>query len=447
MMRNDTIVALATAPIESALGIIRISGPESFNVLKNIFPRYKDFESKNKIMHGKIVDIKNNKEVDDVLVYCYKGPYSFTGENVVEISCHGGMVIINQILTLCMQYGARMAERGEFTKTAFINGKIDLLQAESIHDLISAKTKDAASVALSGLKGTTSIKIKELKQEIIELVSHIAVNIDYPEYEDIEQLTNEKIKPNLEGLISKITNILKEAEVGKLIKEGIKIAIVGRPNVGKSSILNALLEENKAIVTSLEGTTRDIVEGNLIIKGIPINFIDTAGIRNPKDEVEAIGIQKSKEYIEKADIVLFVVDGSKEWSDYDQEIYEIVKDKKHIVVINKKDLERKMNIEGVEISALKQDVDLLKEEISKKIETDISGYTNKGLLTNTRQIGLMKSALQHLENAYQNCLEYIPADLLEIDIKRALDSILDILGELSKLDLDKEIFSKFCLGK
>ena len=208
MMRNDTIVALATAPIESALGIIRISGPESFNVLKNIFPRYKDFESKNKIMHGKIVDIKNNKEVDDVLVYCYKGPYSFTGENVVEISCHGGMVIINQILTLCMQYGARMAERGEFTKTAFINGKIDLLQAESIHDLISAKTKDAASVALSGLKGTTSIKIKELKQEIIEIVSHIAVNIDYPEYEDIEQLTNEKIKPTLEGLISKITNHL-----------------------------------------------------------------------------------------------------------------------------------------------------------------------------------------------------------------------------------------------
>lgn len=446
-MRNDTIVALATAPIESALGIIRISGPDSFNVLKNIFPRYKDFEGKNKIIHGKIINKEENKEIDDVLVYCYKGPYSFTGENVVEISCHGGMVVINQILTLCMQHGARMAERGEFTKTAFINGKIDLVQAESIHDLITAKTKDAANLALNGLKGSTSTKIKELKKDIIELVSHIEVNIDYPEYEDIEQLTNDTIKPRLESLIDKMKNILKEAEIGKIIKEGLKIAIVGRPNVGKSSILNALIEEEKAIVTSLEGTTRDIVEGSLIIKGIPIHFIDTAGIRNPKDEVEAIGIQKSKEYIEKADIVLFVVDGSRCWSDYDQEIYEAIQEKKYITVINKTDLERKINIKGVEISALNQDIEKLKEEIANKIETDITNYTSKGLLTNARQIGLMKSAQQNLENAYQNCLEYTPVDLLEIDIKRALDSILDILGELSKLDLDKEIFSKFCLGK
>lgn len=446
-MLNDTIVALATAPIESAIGVIRLSGDKSFKILEKIFSNYKEFEGRNKILHGKILDKETNHQVDDVLVFCFKGPYSFTGEDVVEISCHGGLVIINQIITLCLKYGARMAERGEFSKKSFINGKLDLVQAESIHDLIMAKSNEAASVALEGLKGTTSNKIHELRQEIVDLISHIEVNIDYPEYEDIEQITNEKLKPLLESVQDKISEILKEAEIGKIIKEGIKIAIVGKPNVGKSSLLNAFLNEDKAIVTNIEGTTRDIVEGNILLHGLPIHFIDTAGIRNPTDEVEAIGIKKSEEYINKADLILFVVDGSNSLQDYDKEILKLIENKKYIVVINKGDLGKKVELEGIEISALNKNIDNLKEEIIKKINVNVKNYQNKGLLTNSRQIGLMKKAQENFKNAYEACLNYTPIDLVEIDVREGFDAILDLLGEISKVDLDKEIFSKFCLGK
>lgn len=446
-MLNDTIVALATAPIESAIGVIRLSGDKSFKILEKIFSNYKEFEGRNKILHGKILDKETNHQVDDVLVFCFKGPYSFTGEDVVEISCHGGLVIINQIITLCLKYGARMAERGEFSKKSFINGKLDLVQAESIHDLIMAKSNEAASVALEGLKGTTSNKIHELRQEIVDLISHIEVNIDYPEYEDIEQITNEKLKPLLESIQDKISEILKEAEIGKIIKEGIKIAIVGKPNVGKSSLLNAFLNEDKAIVTNIEGTTRDIVEGNILLNGLPIHFIDTAGIRNPTDEVEAIGIKKSEEYIDKADLILFVVDGSNSLQDYDKEILKLIENKKYIVVINKGDLGKKVELEGIEISALNKNIDNLKEEIIKKINVNVKNYQNKGLLTNSRQIGLMKKAQENFKNAYEACLNYTPIDLVEIDVREGFDAILDLLGEISKVDLDKEIFSKFCLGK
>ena len=446
-MMNDTIVALATAPLESAIGVIRLSGNKSFEIAKNIFDKYQDFDGVNKIRYGRIIDKDNNKVVDDVLLFFFKGPKSYTGEDVVEISCHGGLVVINQILKLCIKYGARMAERGEFTKQAFINGKMDLVQAESIHDLITAKTEDSASLALNGLKGNTSKNVRVIRQKLVDLISHIEVNIDYPEYEDIEQLTNETLKPLIKDLIDDMKNILKEAEVGKIIKEGIQIAIVGKPNVGKSSLLNAFLEEEKAIVTNIEGTTRDIVEGNIVLNGIPLNFIDTAGIRNPKDEVEAIGIKKSESYIEKADLILFVVDGSSKLSEYDKKIFELIKEKKYIVVINKSDLNKEVELDGIEISALNQNIDKLKEELVKKIQIDVSSYKDKGLLSNTRQIGLMKQALESLNNAYFACLSYTPVDLLEIDVRASLDAILDLLGERSKVDLDKEIFSKFCLGK
>ena len=446
-MMNDTIVALATAPLESAIGVIRLSGNKAFEIASNIFDKYQEFEGANKIRYGRIIDKEKNKIVDDVLMFFFKGPKSYTGEDVVEISCHGGLVVINQILKLCLKYGARMAERGEFTKQAFINGKMDLVQAESIHDLIVAKTEDAANLALNGLKGSTSINIKVLRQKLVDLISHIEVNIDYPEYEDIEQLTNDTLMPLIKDLIKEMKAILDDAEVGKIIKEGIQIAIVGKPNVGKSSLLNAFLEEDKAIVTNIEGTTRDIVEGSIILNGLPINFIDTAGIRNPTDEVEAIGIKKSESYIEKADLILFVVDGSSKITEYDKKILELVKDKKHIIVINKSDLKKENELEGIEISALDQNIDKLKEEIVKKIQIDVSSYKDKGLLSNTRQIGLMKQALESLNNAYNACLCYTPVDLLEIDVRASLDAILDLLGERSKVDLDKEIFSKFCLGK
>ena len=446
-MMNDTIVALATAPLESAIGVIRLSGNKSFEIASKIFDKYQEFEGANKIRYGRIIDKEKGNVVDDVLMFFFKGPKSYTGEDVVEISCHGGLVVINQILKLCLKYGARMAERGEFTKQAFINGKMDLVQAESIHDLIVAKTEDAATLALNGLKGNTSINIKVLRQKLVDLISHIEVNIDYPEYEDIEQLTNDTLIPLIKDLIKEMKIILDDAEVGKIIKEGIQIAIVGKPNVGKSSLLNAFLEEDKAIVTNIEGTTRDIVEGNVVLNGLPINFIDTAGIRNPTDEVEAIGIKKSEAYIEKADLILFVVDGSSKLSEYDRKILDLVKDKKHIVVINKSDLQKEIELEGVEISALDQNIDRLKKEIVKKIQIDVSSYKDKGLLSNTRQIGLMKQALESLNNAYKACLSYTPVDLLEIDVRASLDAILDLLGERSKVDLDKEIFSKFCLGK
>ena len=446
-MMNDTIVALATAPLESAIGVIRLSGNKSFEIASNIFDKYQEFEDANKIRYGRIINKENNKIVDDVLMFFFKGPKSYTGEDVVEISCHGGLVVINQILKLCLKYGARMAERGEFTKQAFINGKMDLVQAESIHDLIVAKTEDAANLELNRLKGSKSINIKVLRQKLVDLISHIEVNIDYPEYEDIEQLTNDTLMPLIKDLIKEIKAILDDAEVGKIIKEGIQIAIVGKPNVGKSSLLNAFLEEDKAIVTNIEGTTRDIVEGSIILNGLPINFIDTAGIRNPTDEVEAIGIKKSESYIEKADLILFVVDGSSKITEYDKKILELVKDKKHIIVINKSDLKKENELEGIEISALDQNIDKLKEEIVKKIQIDVSSYKDKGLLSNTRQIGLMKQALESLNNAYNACLCYTPVDLLEIDVRASLDAILDLLGERSKVDLDKEIFSKFCLGK
>ena len=245
---------------------------------------------------------------------------SFTGENVIEISCHGGLVVINQILKLCLKYGARMAERGEFTKQAFINGKMDLVQAESIHDLIVAKTEDAANLALNGLKGSTSINIKVLRQKLVDLISHIEVNIDYPEYEDIEQLTNDTLMPLIKDLIKEMKLILDDAEVGKIIKEGIQIAIVGKPNVGKSSLLNAFLEEDKAIVTNIEGTTRDIVEGSVILNGLPINFIDTAGIRETEDVVEKIGVEKSRESFSTADLVIMVLDASRKLAEEDIEI-------------------------------------------------------------------------------------------------------------------------------
>ncbi len=439
---HDTIVALATPSMQSALALIRLSGNSSFEIMSKVFDKKIEVKERNKIIHGHIID--NKKEIDDVVIFAYKNPYSFTGEDLIEISCHGGLIVINKIISLLISKGARMAERGEFSKRAFYNGKIDLLQAESINDLIVAKTSDAASVALSGVDGKLSSSISELKKETLDILSHIEVNIDYPEYDDIEELTNKTLKPLINNLKNKVEQIVKDAEVGSVIKNGINVAIIGRPNVGKSSILNTLIKEDKAIVSEYEGTTRDIVEGSTIINGICFNFLDTAGIRKDAGFVEKIGIDKAKDSFNKADLILLVTD-QKELNKEDLELKELIKEKKYIEVYNKVDLTNATK--GVVISAANKQIEPLIKEMVKVVGINISDYQNKPLLSSARQKGLMEKVKENLNDAIKLCDNLQPIDIIEIDIKEALNSIQELLGEVYKEHLDEEIFKRFCLGK
>lgn len=440
-MLNDTIVVLSTPPMQSAIALIRMSGKESFKILDKIFSNHKD----KVLLFGRIVD--DQEIVDEVVVLKYKGPFSYTGEDVVEISCHGNLIIVNRIIELCIKYGARMAEKGEFTKKAFYNGKLDLVQAEAVHDIITSRSKESITMSLNGLNGQLSNEIKNLKEKVVNIMANIEVNIDYPEYDDVVELTNELIKPQVVALLNDVEHILNNAKIGKIIKDGVKVAIIGRPNVGKSSLLNALIKEDKAIVTNIEGTTRDIVEGSINIKGINFDFLDTAGIREAKDLVEQIGIEKSRKIVETADITILVLDGSQALTNEDQELLKLVENKPHIIAINKKDLNDKFEIDGINISALNKDISLLEEKLVEYVGVDIQEYKNEALLANARQIGLMNNVKQSLIETLHSCEQYLPTDLIEIDLKKALDAILDILGETSKVNLDQEIFSKFCLGK
>lgn len=440
-MLNDTIVVLSTPPMQSAIALIRMSGKESFKILDKIFSNHKDKD----LLFGRIVD--DQEIVDEVVVLKYKGPFSYTGEDVVEISCHGNLIIVNRIIELCIKYGARMAEKGEFTKKAFYNGKLDLVQAEAVHDIITSRSKESITMSLNGLNGQLSNEIKNLKEKVVNIMANIEVNIDYPEYDDVVELTNELIKPQVVALLNDVEHILNNAKIGKIIKDGVKVAIIGRPNVGKSSLLNALIKEDKAIVTNIEGTTRDIVEGSINIKGINFDFLDTAGIREAKDLVEQIGIEKSRKIVETADITILVLDGSQALTNEDQELLKLVENKPHIIAINKKDLNNKFEIDGINISALNKDISLLEEKLVEYVGVDIQEYKNEALLANARQIGLMNNVKQSLIETLHSCEQYLPTDLIEIDLKKALDAILDILGETSKVNLDQEIFSKFCLGK
>ena len=440
-MLNDTIVVLSTAPMQSAIAVIRMSGKDSFDILGHIFSNHKE----GRLLYGHIKDGDNI--IDEVVVSKFKGPHSYTGEDLVEISCHGNLIIINSIIELCVKYGARMAERGEFTKKAFYNGKLDLVQAEAVHDIITSRSKDSLNMSLHGLNGQLSTEITTLKQKILDILTNIEVNIDYPEYDDAIELTNEIIKPRVENLLIDVNHILNNAKVGKIIKDGVKVAIIGRPNVGKSSLLNALIKEEKAIVTSIEGTTRDIVEGSININGINFDFLDTAGIRESSDIVEKIGIEKSRNTVNEADVTILVLDGSKDLTDEDKELLDLVKNKPHIIVLNKEDEGKKINIEGISISALNKNIKALEDKLVSFVGIDIKDYKNEALLANARQIGLMNQCQQALNDTLNSCNMYLPTDIIEIDLKRALDAIMDILGEKNKINLDQEIFSKFCLGK
>lgn len=444
----ETIVALATPPLKSALAIIRLSGDDCFEIVSKIFTKDLTKINSRGIHFGYIVD--NNNYVDQVVLLTYVAPHSFTGEDSVEIICHGSMVIANEIIKLIISKGARMATNGEFSSRAYLNKKIDLVQAEAINDIINATTIEAKDLAMHSLDGETSKIFLPIKTKIGELISHIEVNIDYPEYEDIEVLTNEKITPEIKNLLQKIKDIIKKSSDGKIINEGINIGIVGRPNVGKSSLLNALIEEDKAIVTDIEGTTRDIVEGKFILNGIVCNIIDTAGIRKTDNLVEQIGVDKSYEIIEKADLIIYLLNNNEKLTIEDKKLLEKVKQKKNIVVLNKIDLEKNIDISDEEIikMSIKNNIGIneLKNKIINLFNLEKISTTDPTYLTSARSIALLNQAYIKIEEGL-NKINDFPIDLIEIDLKEAWSLLGEIIGKTYKEELIDEIFSRFCLGK
>ena len=448
---EDTIAAISTALGIGAISIIRVSGTEAISNVNKIF-KGKDLSQvpTHTIHYGHIMD--KDKVIDEVLVSVMKGPKSFTTEDIVEINCHGGIATTKKVLEILLLNGCRLAEPGEFTKRAFLNGRIDLLEAEGVMDVLNAKTEKSRNLAINQLSGKTSKLIEDLRQEIVNVLANIEVNIDYPEYEDIEQLGYSELEPRINNIYNEICKILKDSENGKIIKEGIDVSIIGRPNVGKSSILNRLLEEDKAIVTDIEGTTRDIVEGTINLGGLIVNFIDTAGIRKTDDVVESIGVKKSLDLINKSDLVLYVLNNNEELSNDDKEILNELKSKNHIIVINKMDLSKKLDLQDesniVYISALEdKNIDKLKEKIKEiynvdNIETDDLTY-----LTNARSIALLKEAKNAIEESKQGIQNLVPIDVIEIDIKRAWNLLGEIIGKTYQEELINQLFSQFCLGK
>ena len=441
------------------IGIIRISGEESFNILEKIFePKNKKESDQIKgytIKYGNIVE--NGQIIDEVLVSYFKSPKSYTTEDMCEINSHGGTVIVRKILEVCLKNGAELAEPGEFTKRAFLNGRIDLLQAESVIDVINAKSEREAKTGIKQLKGILSKQIGEIKQEILDVMVNIEVAIDYPEY-DVDEVTNQQIIEMLDKVEKKLEKLEKSFDNGKIIKEGIKTAIIGKPNAGKSSLLNAILKEDRAIVTKYEGTTRDTIEEFVNINGIPIKLIDTAGIREAKDEVEKIGIAKSKEIAKDADLIISIFDSTKELTKEDIEILELIKNKKAIIILNKMDLDPILKKENtqlkeaseniVTLSALKQEgIEDLYEKITQLFQLNEINLDSEIVITNIRHKNLITKAIQNVKKTKQTVSEKRPIDIVAIFIKDILEDLGNITGEVVNEDIINEIFSKFCLGK
>ena len=439
----ETIVALATAPLKSALSIVRLSGDDCFFVVNKIFSKDLTKYTKNSIIHGQIID--GTETVDDVVLLLYIAPHSFTGENSVEIISHGSPIIFNKIIDLCIKSGARLATGGEFSSRAYFHGKMNLMEAESINDLINAESEESKKISMMALEGKTSLLIEPIKTKLGDLLSNIEVNIDYPEYLDIEEANNEKIVEFCRDILKYIDELIKNGNKGNIIKDGIKVAIVGKPNVGKSSILNALLNEEKAIVTNIKGTTRDIVEGKINLNGVIINLFDTAGIRESSDVVEEIGIKKSIEKLNDSDIVLCVFD-STNFDNEDKEILELVKNKKHIIVYNKSDLIKEKVADNLYISALNKDIEPLKNKILEILDLKKENYENPSI-ANVRELGLLRNIKEILKNVLRDTENDVPIDIINSEIKEAYLKTLSITGEDFDFDISKEIFSRFCVGK
>ena len=450
---NDTIAAISTALGVGAISIVRVSGDDSLNIVNKLF-KGKDLTKveSHTINYGFIVD--GEKIIDEVLVSVMLAPRTFTRENIVEINVHGGIATTNKVLELLLTNGCRLAEPGEFTKRAFLNGRIDLIEAEAVMDLINAKTDKSRSLAINQVSGNVSGLIKNLRQEIVNTLANIEVNIDYPEYEDIEVMTIEMVKGNISSIRNKISTILNESENGKIIKDGIKTVIVGRPNVGKSSILNRLLDEDKAIVTDVAGTTRDIVEGNISVDGIMLNMIDTAGIRDTDDIVESIGVKKSLSLIEEADLVLFVLNNNEELNEEDKNILNQIKEKNSIVIINKIDLDNKLDINSIEcdnivkMSALNNEgIKELKNKIKELFNLEQIEKGDYTYLSSARSISLLRKALASLQEVENGINNNMPIDMIEIDLKDVWNLLGDITGDNYSDELIDQLFSQFCLGK
>ena len=447
---NDTIAAISTTTGIGAISIIRLSGPESLEIASKVFTKDLTKVETHTIHYGYI---KNNDEkIDEVLVSVMKAPKTFTKEDIVEINCHGGIATTNKVLEILLNNGARLAEPGEFTKRAFLNGRIDLLEAEATMDLISSKSDKARKMSLNTLTGETSNLIKDLRSDIVGIISNIEVNIDYPEYEDIEVITSEKILPEIQKFKEKLEKIIKKSQDSKVIKEGIKVGIIGKPNVGKSSLLNSLLEEEKAIVTNVPGTTRDIVEGTIILDNVILNIIDTAGIRESDDIVEKIGIEKSLTIINEADLVIFILNNNEKITREEKGLLEKLKDKKKIIVINKIDLENKLDKSildnYIEISAKENiGIEKIKDEIKRLFNLGELEASDLTYMSNARSISLLGKSLNNINDAISEINNNSPIDIVEFHLKDAWNNLGEIIGETYTDELLDELFSRFCLGK
>lgn len=445
----ETIVSISTALGKGAISIVRLSGNEAIDICNKSF-RGVDLRksASHFVNYGYIYD--DNESIDEVLVTVFKAPKTYTREDVVEINCHGGIYVTNRILEIMIKNGARIAEPGEFTKRAYLNGRIDLTQAEAVMDMINSETEKSLKCANIAIRGEIKSLIDEFKREIMDCITKIEVNIDYPEYDDEVEMTNDIIKPILLSLKDKIDEIIKKNRDASLIKNGINTVIIGKPNVGKSSLLNMLLEENKAIVTNIAGTTRDIIEGKIIIDGIALNLIDTAGVRETDDVVEKIGVERTKEAIEKAELILLLLDNSMCLEDIDKELLKLTENKNRIVIINKADLDS--NIEysenDIKISIHNlEDRKIIINAIKEKTLTSDLNDLDASYIGNARQIGLIKVALNHINDALKSIDDNMPVDIINVDITKAYLRMCDVVGEGSPEDVINNLFANFCLGK
>ena len=452
---NDTICAIATSQGIGAISIIRVSGSNAIKIVNSIFKgkNLEEVES-HTINYGHIID--NNKIIDEVLVTIMKAPKTYTTEDTVEINTHGGVAATNKVLEVLLSKDCRLAEPGEFTKRAFLNGRIDLLEAEAVMDMIDAKTDIQRKMAINQISGNTSKLINDLRDDMVQIISNINVNIDYPEYDDVEIITNDVLLPKINNLEENIKKILKEAENGKIIKEGIKTSIIGKPNVGKSSLLNALLEEEKAIVTDIAGTTRDIVEGQIVINGILLHIIDTAGIRDTNDKIEAIGVEKSIKTMKDSDLILFMINNNEPLTEDLKELMKQLKDKNYLLLINKIDLKSKLNKQELDVDqnkivelSIKENKGIaeLKEKIIELFNMNEIEEKDPTYLSNIRTINILKNCLKIVGEVKDSITKELPIDMIELDIKRIWEELGKINGSTYEEELLDEMFKRFCLGK
>lgn len=457
----DTIAAISTPPGEGAISIVRLSGDQAVALADKVYSCGKKslLEVPSHTIHyGHIVDPKNEQLVDEVMVSVMLAPKTFTREDVVEINCHGGIVVVNQILQLLLREGARLAEPGEFTKRAFLNGRVDLSQAEAVMDLIRAKTDKAMGLALNQLDGNLSALIRSLRQEILETLAQVEVNIDYPEYDDVEELTTKLLLEKATMIQERIQALLATSKQGKVLREGLSTAIIGRPNVGKSSLLNHLLREEKAIVTDIAGTTRDVIEEYVNVRGVPLKLIDTAGIRETEDVVERIGVERSRKALAESDLILLVLNQSEPLTSEDEQLLEATKGLKRIILLNKTDLPPKLETEKLEqwvenepvfaVSVTKNDgLDRLETAISDLFFGGQTGERDATYVSNTRHIALLEKVAISLEEVIEGIAAGMPVDLVQIDMTRCWDYLGEVVGDSVQDELITQLFSQFCLGK